>query len=80
MTEVGDFRASSLGTLLQMVATGVGITLVPRSACEVELRGGHDWVALPLRKPAPSRTIGLAWRRTSPRGEEFGLLAEVLRR
>lgn len=79
MTELGDFRASSLGTLIQMVATGVGITLLPQAALDVELRGSQELVALPFRKPAPFRTIGLAWRKTSPRGDEFALLAEALR-
>ena len=80
MTEVGDFRATSLGTLVQMVAAGAGITLLPESALEVELRGSPDLVTRPFRKPVPHRTIGLAWRGTSPRGEEFRLLADWLRR
>ncbi len=77
MTELGDFRASSLSTLVQMVATGAGITLLPESTLEVELSGNPALVALPLR-PTRSRTIGLAWRRTSPRSDEFTQLAEVL--
>lgn len=79
MTELGDFRASSLGTLVQMVATGAGLTLLPQSAVDVELRGSEELVALPFRKPPPFRTIGLAWRKTSPRGDEFALLADALR-
>jgi len=79
MTELGDFSASSLVTLVQMVATGAGLTLLPESAVETLLRGVDDVVCVPFRKPAPSRTLGLAWRRTSPRGGEFGLLAEELR-
>ncbi len=62
-----------------MVATGAGITLLPQSAVDVELRGSEELVTLSFRKPAPFRTIGLAWRRTSPRGDEFALLAEGLR-
>lgn len=80
MTEVGDFRATSLGTLVQMVATGAGITLLPESAVEVELRGSPELVTRPFRKPVPHRTIGLAWRSTSPRGEEFELLGDEMRR
>lgn len=79
MTELGDFSASSLGTLVQMVATGVGITLLPASSLDVLLRGVREVVAVPFQKPAPSRTIGLAWRRTSPRAEEFAVLSEALR-
>lgn len=82
MTEVGDFRASSLTTLVQMVATGAGVTLLPESAIDVELRSSDELVAVPLQgsagRPAPSRTIGLAWRRTSPRGAEFRQLAPLL--
>lgn len=82
MTELGDFRASSLTTLVQMVASGAGITLLPESAIEVELRGSDELLALPLQgsasRPAPSRTIGLAWRRSSPRGDEFRTLAPLL--
>lgn len=77
MTELGDFRATSLTTLVQMVATGAGITLLPRSAVAVELRGSRELVALPLQGN-PGRTIGLAWRRSSPRGDEFALLAGPL--
>jgi LysR family hydrogen peroxide-inducible transcriptional activator len=80
MTELGDFRASSLSTLVQMVATGAGITLLPESAVAVELRGSSDLVAVPFRSsgPGPNRTLGLAWRPTSPRGEEFTRLAAAL--
>jgi LysR family hydrogen peroxide-inducible transcriptional activator len=66
-----------------MVATGAGITLLPRSTAAVELRGSEELVALPIqgsaRRPGPSRTLGLAWRTSSPRGEEFALLGEALR-
>ena len=78
MVDSGDFRASSLATLVQMVATGAGTTLLPKSAVEVELRGSKEVVAIPFRKPEPFRTIGLAWRRRSPRVDEFQLLAESL--
>ena len=82
MTELGDFRASSLSTLVQMVATGAGITLLPESAADVELRGRDELVAVPFRtsarKPAPGRTIGLAWRSTSPRADEFARLGDAL--
>ncbi len=77
MTELGDFGATSLSTLVQMVATGAGITLLPESALEVELRGGDELVALPLR-PARGRTLGLAWRRRSARSAEFAELAGTL--
>ena len=77
-SEVGDFRASSLNTLVQMVAGGLGITLLPRLSLEVEAPQLSQIVILPFRKPEPSRTIGLVWRTTSPRAHEFQLLAKLL--
>ena len=77
-SEIGDFRASSLNTLVQMVAGGLGITLLPRLSLEVEAPQLSQIVILPFRKPEPSRTIGLAWRTTSPRAHEFQLLAKLL--
>jgi len=75
--EVGDFRASSLSTLAQMVAGGIGATLLPAISMRA-LGLGREVVAIPFRRPAPARTIGLAWRRGSPRTAEFGMLAEAL--
>lgn len=77
-SEVGDFRASSLNTLVQMVAGGIGITLLPRLSLEVEAPQRSQIVIIPFRKPEPSRTIGLVWRTTSPRAHEFQLLAKLL--
>lgn len=74
------FRASSLGTLVQMVANGIGITLLPRLAVEVELRGCDELTAVPFTDPAPRRTVGLVWRAGSARREECLLLAEAIRR
>lgn len=74
--EIGDFRASSLGTLAQMVAGGTGLTLIPELACEIEGRAGL--VLIPFKRPVPFRSIGLAWRAQSPRAQEFALLADAL--
>ncbi|CAI8042386.1 Hydrogen peroxide-inducible genes activator [Geodia barretti] len=68
-SEVGDFRAGSLNTLVQMVAGGIGITLLPQLALEVECRAPSSIVIRPFRKPEPSRTIGLVWRTKSPASE-----------
>ena len=82
--EMGDtrtraqFEASSLHTLVHMVAAGIGVTLVPRLAVEAGILHGTDIALSPLATPA-FRQIGLAWRRTSPRGGEHRLLAEALR-
>jgi LysR family hydrogen peroxide-inducible transcriptional activator len=75
--EAGDFRASSLATLVQMVAGGAGITLLPELAVRVE-GATRDLALVPFRKPPPVRTIGLAWRASSPRAEEFRMLGALL--
>lgn len=77
-SEWGDFRASSLGTLSQMVASGAGITLLPEMAVPVEADGVDGLVCRPFRAPVPVRRIGLAWRATSPREAEFRMLAGSL--
>jgi LysR family hydrogen peroxide-inducible transcriptional activator len=70
-------RATSLPTLVQMVAGGLGVTLLPEAAAEALVlpRGPVDLAA--FAKP-PGRTVGLAWRTSSARLREFRLLAEVL--
>jgi LysR family hydrogen peroxide-inducible transcriptional activator len=70
--------ATSLATVMQMVANGYGVTLVPEVAIDAEVR--DDRVKL-MRfvDPQPVRTVGLAWRRTSPRKQDFAALGEVVR-
>lgn len=75
-SELGDFRATSLSTLTQMVTGGGVMTLLPELALDVETRGRRDLAVRPFRPPAPHRTIGLAWRPSSPRQEEFHALAD----
>jgi LysR family hydrogen peroxide-inducible transcriptional activator len=76
--ENADFRATSLATLVQMVAGGDGVTLLPAMAEAAMAGPGSHLVTRPFRAPAPSRRIGLAWRRGSSRGAEMRLLAEAL--
>ncbi len=73
-----DFRATSMTTLVEMVAYGLGITLVPQMAA-TWLNRLEDIVVRPLTRPIPYRTISLAWRKTSGRGAEFAELAETLK-
>ncbi|MFI7535652.1 LysR substrate-binding domain-containing protein [Streptosporangium sp. NPDC049376] len=71
--------ATSLPTLVQLVAGGLGVTLLPESAVPVET---GKRVRLALRRfadPAPGRTIGLAYRASSARSAEYGLLARAVR-
>jgi LysR family transcriptional regulator, hydrogen peroxide-inducible genes activator len=73
-----SLSATSLATVMQMVASGYGATLVPEVAADVELR--DDRVKL-LRfvEPQPGRSIGLAWRRTSPRKVDFRTLGQTVK-
>lgn len=62
--------ATSLSTVMQMVANGYGATFIPEIAVESEMRGRK----LSLQRftaPEPSRRIGLVWRKTSPRRKDF---------
>ena len=73
--ELGDFRASSLATLVEMVRGGAGVTLLP-SLAAAALGAPRGLAIVPFAKPAPARTIGLAWRPRSGRAAEFEQLAE----
>jgi LysR family hydrogen peroxide-inducible transcriptional activator len=72
------FGASSLNTVMQMVAGGYGITLIPQIAADVERRDERVKF-LRLENPQPGRSIGLAFRRTSPRKADFAALGEIVR-
>jgi LysR family transcriptional regulator, hydrogen peroxide-inducible genes activator len=72
------FGASSLTTVMQMVAGGYGVTLIPQIAADVEKRDERVKF-LRLENPQPGRSIGLAFRRTSPRKADFAALGEVVR-
>jgi LysR family hydrogen peroxide-inducible transcriptional activator len=73
------FQGTSLMTLVQMVANGLGVTLAPQMAIDAGLLRGLDLHAAPLAGERPFRRIALAWRRTTGRKETFGRLAELLR-
>ena len=71
--EQQDVRATGLETLRQMVKAGTGITFMPKIAI-LEPEEGIRYI--PFDDPAPKRTIGLFWRRTSSRNE---LLEELIK-
>jgi LysR family hydrogen peroxide-inducible transcriptional activator len=71
--------ASSLSTLVQMVGAGMGVTLIPEMAVEVETRRAPVSVAR-FKDPQPSRTIGMIWRKTSPLAGQLLELSELVRR
>jgi LysR family transcriptional regulator, hydrogen peroxide-inducible genes activator len=73
-----DFRATSLGTLAQMVSSGAGVTLLPELSVPT-VGSLPGLVVKPFVKPVPYRTIGIAWRPTSPRSALFEVVADALR-
>jgi LysR family hydrogen peroxide-inducible transcriptional activator len=73
------FQGTSLHTLAQMVANGLGVTLLPQMALDAGIVRGLDVVVRPLEGERPFRHISLVWRRTSGRKESFHRLAEALR-
>ena len=73
------FQGTSLHTLVQMVANGIGVTLLPQMALDAGILRGLDLPGLPLEAEVPFRRIGLAWRRTSGRKETFRQLAAALK-
>ncbi|MFZ4519934.1 MAG: LysR substrate-binding domain-containing protein [Microthrixaceae bacterium] len=72
------FRATSLETLRQMVAAGVGITLLPELAVSPPVAASPDVVLRPFLDP-PSRAIAMFWRPTSVQADLLPRLAAVIR-
>lgn len=75
---MASYGATSLTTLLQMVAHGLGVTLIPEMATGAA-GAVQDLKIVPFTEPMPSRRICLAWRRHSIRHEECVELAKTLR-
>jgi LysR family hydrogen peroxide-inducible transcriptional activator len=76
---MANYGATSLTTLLQMVAHGFGVTLIP----SIALRSAQDLRDIrivPFAEPAPARTLGLVWRRAGARAGQCAALAPTLRR
>ncbi|MGI9372443.1 MAG: hydrogen peroxide-inducible genes activator [Hyphomicrobiales bacterium] len=71
------FGASSLSTIVQMVSNGMGLTLLPEISLGVEAKHG-DIKVMPFEAPEPSRTVGLAWRASSPRARDFEALGALV--
>ena len=73
-----EVRATSLPTLVQMVAGGLGVTLLPEASAATLVTRNGPVVLAEFAKPVPGRNIGLAWRSSSGRLREFRLLAETM--
>jgi len=71
---------TSLHTLVQMVDNGLGVTFVPGMAIETGILQGTRVDAKRLKSDHGFRRVALIWRRSSPRENEFQMLASTLRR
>jgi LysR family hydrogen peroxide-inducible transcriptional activator len=69
---------SSLSTLVQMVGAGIGVTLIPQMAVPIETRSADVAIAH-FKHPAPSRSIGMIWRKTSPLTKQLTQVSHVVR-
>jgi LysR family hydrogen peroxide-inducible transcriptional activator len=74
-----DVTATSLHTLVEMAANGLGVTLIPDMALQARLLKGSELVARPFPGGKPGRRVGLVWRKTSAREKEFRLLGEAIK-
>ncbi|MFT5482950.1 MAG: LysR family hydrogen peroxide-inducible transcriptional activator [Halieaceae bacterium] len=72
------YQATSLNTIVQMVANGIGITLLPAMAMDARILIGTDVKTRAFSEAGISRTIGLMWRKKTPRRTEFQLLGDFL--
>jgi len=79
-TEEQDFGATSLETLRQMVAAGLGLTLLPRLATEGPFSAARSVIVRPFAPPAPARVIGAAWRRSTTRHEAIAAICNIIER
>lgn len=71
-----DFRATSLETLRQLVASGAGVTLLPQLAVQ---EGANNIVTRPLTDTSAQRQIGIVWRKSTAKQQAIAAVAEVIR-
>jgi LysR family transcriptional regulator, hydrogen peroxide-inducible genes activator len=76
--EQQDFRATSLETLRQMVATGAGVTLLPELAGRGAYASARGVVLRPFARPAPVRHVGAVWRKTTARRAAIAALCTLI--
>lgn len=74
---IDTFGASSLSTIVQLVAGGMGLTLLPEMCLATET-SNRNIALVRFAQPEPSRLIGLAWRASSPRKRDFAALAALI--
>jgi LysR family hydrogen peroxide-inducible transcriptional activator len=76
---IDTFGVSGLSTIVQMVANGMGLTLLPEISVDLETRTGQVRL-IRFEEPEPSRLLGLAWRSTSPRKRDFAEFGRLVMR
>lgn len=74
-----DYRATSLETLRQMVAAGLGVTLLPELATRGPFGSGQGLTVKSFARPIPTRTVGAVWRKSSSRGKAIAAVNDVIR-
>lgn len=72
-------EGSSLETLKHMVASGLGITVLPLSAAQIAPYGTGTLVTRPFVEPQPTRTVALAWRASFPRHKAIDIVSQAIR-
>ena len=70
-------EGSSLATLVQMVGAGMGLTLIPEMAAELEMRAA-DVAVSRFPRPQPTRTIGMVWRKTNPLARQLIEISKIV--
>jgi LysR family hydrogen peroxide-inducible transcriptional activator len=78
MRENQDYRATSLETLRQMVAAGLGVTLLPELAAKAPIGTGQGIAIRRFANPPPSRTVCAVWRRSSTRSQAIEALCDAI--
>jgi LysR family hydrogen peroxide-inducible transcriptional activator len=76
--ESEDYRATSLETLRQMVAAGLGITLLPELATRGPFGSGQGLAVKAFARPVPSRSVGAVWRKSTARTEAINAVCDVI--
>jgi LysR family hydrogen peroxide-inducible transcriptional activator len=73
-----SYGATSLTTILELVAAGQGVTLLPELAADAAVRADRRLRLIPFEEPQPGRTLGIAWRKGSPRQNDYLALRDSI--
>src|SRR5688572_4044701 len=76
--ESEDYRATSLETLRQMVAAGLGITLLPQLATRGPFGSGQGLTVKEFSRPVPSRSVGAVWRKSTARTDAIQAVCDAI--